>query len=254
MLTAPLIRFKAGDHICVFYRDEAYLLELLGSYIKQGLRNGERCFCAQKAEMTEQLKATLAFMGVDVIAEMRRGSLEIHTEREVYFPHGAFTSSALMQLLKTATIDAKKQGFTGLRTAGEMSWALNGLCDCDQLLEYETLVNQTFPDRPAIGMCQYDMRRFPQDVLESVLHQHRSALTQSGLTHSTFTIRHREYLADIVADRGAASRKFYYVAQPRDSKEILGWGAHATFDGAVLQAESLLGELASGAKHRCPHE
>ncbi len=39
----------------------------------------------------------------------------------------------------------RKQGFAGLRTAGEMGWAMRGHNECDEILEYEKLVEKWFP-------------------------------------------------------------------------------------------------------------
>src|SRR5260370_22128379 len=97
--SAPLFRLKHGNHICVFYRDETYLLETLAPYIADGLRNGERCFCAQKPHMVKRLHTGLKYIGVDVQRETKRGALEIRTDNEVYLAAAAFSSQATMQAL-----------------------------------------------------------------------------------------------------------------------------------------------------------
>ena len=43
-----LVQFKRGDHICIFYRDQHSLVQMLAHYFAAGLRNNERCFCVQK--------------------------------------------------------------------------------------------------------------------------------------------------------------------------------------------------------------
>jgi MEDS: MEthanogen/methylotroph, DcmR Sensory domain len=245
MLTAAtqLLRFKSGNHICVFYRDESYLLDLLAPYLAEGLQRGEKCFCAQKREHVEQIKERLVYLGINLNDELRRGSLEIHTQDEVYFSTGAFSPEEMMRLLNKAITGAKASGFTGLRTAGEMSWAAYGRCDCDQLLSYEAQVDEAFPGQPVVGMCQYDMRCFSPEVLARVLERHSSGLAETGSRHSTFTIRSSGYLADVIADRKDPRSRFYYVAQASNSADVLGWGTEASFDNAVLSAESLLTAL-----------
>ena len=111
--SAPLFRLKHGNHICVFYRDETYLLDILAPYIADGLRNGERCFCAQKPDMVKRLHTALKHIGVDVQREIKRGALEIRTDNEVYLGGGNFDPEAMMQVLETSITDSVKQGFTG---------------------------------------------------------------------------------------------------------------------------------------------
>src|SRR5581483_11719862 len=155
-----LFQFKHGDHICVFYRTSESLREVLVPYIAEGLRRGERCFCAQTPEICKQLVFDLRFLGVDTDSAIRRGALEIHTVDEVYFPNRKFEPNVMMDLLLHSMEDAWRQGFSALRTAGELAWASEGGTDCDQLLAYEKLVEEIFPGKLVLGMCQYNVDKF----------------------------------------------------------------------------------------------
>ncbi len=243
--SAPLFRLKHGNHICVFYRDETYLLETLAPYIADGLRNGERCFCAQKPHMVKRLHTGLKYIGVDVQRETKRGALEIRTDNEVYLGGGNFDLEAMMQVLETSIADSVKQGFTGFTFAGEGSWAAEGREN--QLIEYERMIDAAYEKKPAIIICQYATNLFSDQTLRGALESHRLALTETmaGANHSSLTIRRADYAVDIVADRENPRTKFYYVAQQRGSNDIIGWGWEASFDDAVREGESLVHELAT---------
>jgi hypothetical protein len=243
--SAPLFRLKHGNHICVFYRDETYLLDTLAPYIADGLRNGELCFCAQKPYMVKRLHTGLKHIGVDVQREIKRGALEIRTDNEVYLGGGNFDPEAMMQVLETSITDSVKQGFTGFRFAGEGSWAAEGRED--QLIEYERMIDAAYEKKPAIIICQYATNLFSDKTLRGALESHRLALTETmaGVNHSSLTIRRGDYAVDIVADRENPRTKFYYVAQQRGSNDIIGWGAEPSFDDAVREGESLVRELAT---------
>ena len=156
----------------------------------------------------------------------------------------------MMEMLERSIKDAMAAGFTGFRTAGEMSWALkdtrcqDGNC-CDQLLNYEKLVQAVYPGKPAIGICQYPLGRFSSSVVTSVLAAHRMALeeTMAGLNHSTLTIRQGNYLADIVTDRLSPGNAFHYVVQGRGSFDVLSWGVEPTLEEAVSHSGSIMAEL-----------
>jgi MEDS: MEthanogen/methylotroph, DcmR Sensory domain len=243
----PLVQFKCGDHICLFYRDEAVLAETLAAYLATGLRNGERCFCAQKSSFIPRLKQALKRVGVDVPREIMRGALDIHTEEEVYFAEGHFEPESMMALLERSIEQAHADGFTGFRTAGEMSWVLKGTEErpndhCDQLIHYEKLVQAAFPGKTAIGLCQYPIHDFPPHVLNEVLDSHRVTLeeTMVGSNHSTLTIRSGGYLADIVTDRVNPGNAFHYVIQKSGDAEVLSWGVEPTIERAMISSESIL--------------
>ena len=248
----PLVQFKRGDHICLFYRDEKMLVQTLAAYLAAGLNKGERCFCAQKPHLIPQIFAALESLGIDAGAETSKGALEIHTEDEVYFPGGSFEPQTMIEMLERSIDEAIAGGFTGFRTAGEMSWALkdtrcrDGNC-CDQLLRYEKMVQESYPGKPAIGICQYPLNGFPRRVISLVLEAHRMALeeTMADSNHSTLTIRQGNYLADIITDRLNPGSAYHYVVQGQDSFDVLSWGVEPTMEQALSCSGSIMAELAT---------
>lgn len=243
--SSSVVQFKRGDHICVFYRDPGTLLETLAPYLADGLRKGERCFCAQKPQMIPRLFRSLQAHGVDTEREVRRGALEIHSEDEVYFPGGKFEPQVMMDMLLHSIQDSLRRGFSGFRTAGEMSWALSGREGCDQLISYEKMVAAGYPGQPAIGICQYPVHEFPPKTLEEVIATHRIALEQTvvGDNHSMLSIRRGDYIADIVADRYEPATAFHYVVQQLGARDVLGWGVEASMDAAMHASESVIDDL-----------
>jgi len=248
--SSSVFQFKQGDHICVFYRDSSTLLETIAPYLVDGLRNGERCFCAQKAAMVPRLRLALETLGVDTHQEIKRGSLEIHTEEEVYFVNGKFQPEAIMETLERSIDESLRQGYAGFRTAGEMSWAVCGSSSCDQLLEYERMVDNAYPDRAAIGICQYPVQDFSREVLEEVIAAHRLALEETMVSrnHSALSLRYGDYVADIVADRFDPATAFHYVVQRHRSTEVLGWGIESDMDQAMQASQSIITDLSRPAK------
>ena len=239
---SPLFQFKHGDHICVFYRSEDALMEVLSPYIAQGILRRERCFCAQRPETLKRLIYDLRFLGIDVDREIARGTLELHTEDETYFPNRVFEPSTMMDMLLRAIETARNEGFTGLRTAGEMSWAVRGRNACDQILAYENLVDEIFPGKSATGLCQYSVNDFDPETLDCVLENHKMHLAESDSSlHSSVSIRQGRCNVEIVVDKFVVDPPHYYVVQPhRKRSEVLGWGVAPTFDDAAARAEQLV--------------
>ncbi len=61
----------------------------------------------------------------------------------------------------SAPIDeAVLSGFSASRTAGELSWAVEGRDECDRLVAYEQKVQASYPRKRAAGMCMYPIRSF----------------------------------------------------------------------------------------------
>jgi hypothetical protein len=180
------------------------------------------------------------------------GALEIHPLEDVYFMGGHFDPSRMIAMLERSIDDSLAKGFAGFRTAGELSWALDdgsgsGNRYCDQLVEYEEMVQAAYPSKAAVGLCQYPAHRFPQEVIDSVLAAHRMALeeTMVSTNHSTLTLRSGSYFADIVADRMNPASAFQYVIQKRGEPDVLSWGVEPTIDQAIRSSESVFSSMPS---------
>lgn len=240
MFGDSLFQFKHGDHTCVFYSDITSLLEILTPYIVEGLRNNERCFCAQRPEVLRALSNDLSFLGISVDREVKRGALELHTTNEVYFPNMRFEPVVLMELLERSIEDSVRAGFTGFRPAGDLSWAVEGRDECDRLIDYEQLVEASYPGKPVHGICQYPVKRFKLEVLKRVIDAHRKVIDNSGTTSSnvSLSIRDSNCDAEIVVNKLTVQPSYQFVVE-RHRGDILGWGQTASFDAAIHNIQAL---------------
>ena len=241
---APLFQFHHGDHICVFYRSETALLEILTPYIAEGLRKNERCFCVQSNEVIRRLTLDLQFIGVNVEREISRGALQFYTENEIYFEGGSFDGEGMIRRLMRSIENAMKEGFSGFRTAGELTWAA-GETHCKQVVGYEKMVQQCFPGKCAVGLCQYRMNAFDPTVLEALLETHRMHLIEPDKESRFASIQIGQglYATEIVADKVASHPNYYYVVQDRRPKQVIGWGVTDDFESANTEAQKLVEQL-----------
>jgi two-component system, sensor histidine kinase PdtaS len=231
---SSLFQFKNGDHTCVFYRSDKELMEVLTPFVADGLRRGERVFCAQRPEILKRLTHDLIFLGLNPDYERESGALDLLTEEEAYFPHSQFEPLAMMDMLIRSIYTARAKGFTSFRSAGELSWAVQGRNECDRVVGYEKLVEEYYPGRPAIGLCQYPMDKFEPSVLRAVLASHRMQIsdTSPGSNHCSIHFRNEGWTAEMVADKITTEPRYYYVVQHSQPFEIAGWGVSNDFDSA----------------------
>lgn len=215
---------------------------MLVPYILEGLAKREKCFCAQQPQVIPRIVESLQARGIDVSELLRAGELELHDARDVYGKDGQFDPKKMMERLEAAIIAAREAGFVGLRTAGDLRWAATGDTSCDRIIAYERLVQDAFPNRPATGLCQYDLSSFTPEVRERVVGQHQMSIqTARGETrHTVLSILRDAYLLDIVADRKDPTAVVYYVLQERSKPDVLGWGYAASVGEAISAGESLL--------------
>jgi hypothetical protein len=243
---SSLFQFKNGDHTCVFYHSVDELMQVLTPYIADGLRRGERCFCAQKPEVLKRLVDDLSYLGIDPEKEILSGALDLRGLDDIYLPNGRFEPEAMMDMLVRSIRDAHDQGFESFRSAGEMSWTVEGVEAhdlCDLVIRYEKMVDEYYPGKPAIGLCQYQIEKFRPEVLQSVVQAHRieMAETAANSSLSSMSIRNGRWTAEVVADKTRANPCYYYVVQNRQPQEVIGWGVAPNFESATTRIDQLAG-------------
>jgi len=206
-----------GTHLCLLYRSEEERQAVLTEYIRRGLEAGERVLYIADTPGGLEIREFLQKAGIDVREAERRDQLRFITAEEAYLREGRFDPKAMLDLLREDTKEALDQGFTGLRATGEMTWALRGFPGSERLIEYEALLNDFFPGSACIGLCQYDVRRFPPEILLDVLRTHPVAAIGTHLHENPFYIPPEEFLRG-VADEVTLGR---WLGTLEDRRKIL---------------------------------
>lgn len=171
--------FRQGEHICALYETEDEQLAVAAAYLADGLRAGQRVFyVADSPAALERFRSALNRQGIKVEAMVKRGALIESTHDEAHLEGGCFDSERMLRLLNEAMENALKDGFAGLRTCGDMSWLLREPAGAHQVVEYESLLNQFFHGVLGAGMCQYDLKRLPRELIDSALATHTSIIVE----------------------------------------------------------------------------
>src|SRR5918997_914814 len=164
--------FKRGDHICAIYSTTEELIREVARFLAEGLRNRERSWYVGSGDEMDSLRDALRKLGIDVAAETKRKALQLISGDAAYAVHGTFNPEATIQIFNDAIEQAYTDGFTGFRAAAEMSWALNCADGAHQVIVYEALLKSLFVSCRAIGLCLYDRKRMPLDVINGALCTH----------------------------------------------------------------------------------
>jgi signal transduction histidine kinase len=90
--------------------------------------------------------------------------------------NGFFEPEAMIQILGKRVEESIARGFTGMRGSGEMTWALGTEQGCERFIEFEALLNDFFPGKPFVAICQYNMQRFDASTTIDVLRTHHHAV------------------------------------------------------------------------------
>ena len=107
-----------------------------------------------------------------------KGQIEILDASQWYTKSGEFDAAEVVQGWVEKEEQAIKNGFDGLRLAGNTFW-LEGR-DWKAFLEYEATVDSVIGQHRMIAICSYSLDRCTAAEVIEVVRNHQSALIRSG--------------------------------------------------------------------------
>ena len=178
------MKLGPGDHVCSLYDTDERMAATVASFLADGLARGERCWYVPSNGETDRVRTALKRRGVDVKTESRRSALRLLDSHATYTVHGGFDPEQTMRVFSEAIERALSDGFNGFRAAADMSWALAIDNGTELLIVYEALLRRLFSTSPATGLCLYDRRRMPLQVVNGALLTHPIVEVSGGFSRN----------------------------------------------------------------------
>lgn len=114
-------------------------------------------------------------VGFDVSKAVKNKSLRIFEMNATYLPHGQFVTEYMLSNVSSFIENAKEEGYSGLRTAGEMCWTMKHEEAVAAAIDYEHKVNNLAPpDSNFIGLCLYPMQNEDNKIIHGAVRSHPS--------------------------------------------------------------------------------
>lgn len=189
----PGVRLTPGAHICAFFRGPEERDELLVPYLREGLRAGDMCLCVtDDPDADAAVRALLA----DEEPSAPPGRLQTMCSESTYLADGQFVVDRMLDFWETAVGGAiVRDGWTSVRSVGEMTWALSGKPGVDGLLAYESRLNLFLPRYPNVALCLYDLERFSDgEIVLEILRTHPAVFFGGQLLENPWYTEPHDYL------------------------------------------------------------
>ena len=162
-------------------------MKLLAQYFHEGLEKGELCVFAS-SESVDNVIDAFRQAGLFVADPLTRGALQIIAMNDTYLPHGKFVAHYMLHNVASFIEDARDQGFTGLRTAGEMEWISEHPEFQHAAAKYEADVTDLGKgEGQFIGMCMYPMSH-DTTILQDALRTHPTLMYDGRLRMNPYVL------------------------------------------------------------------
>jgi len=103
---------------------------------------------------------------------LESGQLEIVPVGKLIGASGVFDPSKVADRILQAADRALEDGYSRLRIAGEMTWALGSQIDIAALVEYELKLTMLAVRGKCTSLCQYNVYRFDAQSLHEIWQNH----------------------------------------------------------------------------------
>jgi DcmR-like sensory protein len=190
-------------HICAFFNgmDEHY--RVLRSFIKDGLEHGERAFHLVDPERREDHLRRLGDAGIDVDEAVASGQLEVHPWEDGPLRGERFDQDTWLAGFEDVLRSGPAAGYATTRFLAQMEWALVDLPGVDDLIEFETRVNDVVPRYDDLVICAYDLSKFGASTVMYALRTHPVVIIGGLLQENPFYVDPQELLVELREQRPA---------------------------------------------------
>ena len=203
MKTAPApIRFAGSElgvsrHVCAFFdsREEGY--RVLLPFIDDGFRCGDKAVhVVNPGERSDHIDR-LAALGIDVDAAKRSGQLEVRTSTETYLRDGRFDKERMLESFEKMASGSSDSAFPLSRIVCQMDWASEDRTQLDDLIEFESRVNDVWRHHDDAVICVYDLAKFGGDMVVHMIRTHPMIVIGGMLHRNPFFVPPEQFLADL---------------------------------------------------------
>ncbi|WP_435175826.1 MEDS domain-containing protein [Halorussus sp. AFM4] len=184
-----------NDHFAHVYETPAEKFEAAVPFVRHGLDRGEQIAYVVDQSTEDEVRTTLRDAGIDVEAALDSGALTFYTVDETYLRDGSFDPDEMIRFYADATAAATEE-FEALRLVAEMSWIREDATTVEQLMEYESKINDLFDTEDVLAICQYDRDLFAPEVINNIVRTHPHLIYDGAACHNFYYTPPEELFGD----------------------------------------------------------
>lgn len=196
-------RLERATHICAFFDSSEQELDCLVPYFSEGLGQGEQVVTIRDPGDCERHVADLRARMPAIDEPLASGQLRVLTFEDTYLRDGRFESESMYRMLQGVVGEDGAGPYKRVRTCGDMTWALRDMPGTDELMEYESRVNQLTAEHDCTLLCVYDVNRFSGRAIMDVIATHPMVIIGDRVYENAYYVEPQRFLQTLLR-RGSA--------------------------------------------------
>jgi hypothetical protein len=200
-----LARSQLGEarHVCAFFNSEDEEYRVLLPFIQEGFKCGDKAVhVINQNQRTDHLQR-LTGVGIDPIAAEKAGQLEVRTNSDVYIREGRFDQDRMLQVFEQLASGNAKGDFPLSRIVCRMDWVVEDRSYVDDVIEFESRVNDVWRRHDDAVICTYHLSKFGGDAVIDIMRTHPLIIIGGILQQNPFFVPPEEFLREFRERRAA---------------------------------------------------
>ena len=193
-------------HVCAFFNSDEEEYRVLLPFIKDGLNCGDKAVHVLNPDQRQDHIHRLAAAGIDPAGAQQSGQLELRVNKEVYLPDGRFDQDRMLQVFEQLASGNTPGGFPLSRICCRMDWAVEDRSHVDDVIEFESRVNDVWRRHDDAVICTYHLGQFGGDAVIDIMRTHPLVIVGGILQHNPFFVPPDEFLREFRQRRAGRSR------------------------------------------------
>jgi hypothetical protein len=189
---------KRRCHACAFFHDREEEYRLLLPFVQEGFEQQDKIFQIVDARHRNERLRRIGALGIDLAAAEQSGQLEVRAWENAHLREGRFDQYAMLTLVEEVLGKGKEQ-FGLTRFWANMEWSLEDFPGVDDIVEYESRLNDVTSRFDDVVVCTYDLNRFSATVVMDILRTHPQVIVGGILQENPFYVPPEQFLGELRA-------------------------------------------------------
>jgi len=189
-------QLRETRHVCAFFNNDEEEYRILLPFIMDGLESGDKAVHVLNPEQRQDHLQRLTSAGVNPAAAQQRGQLELRTNTEVYLQDGRFDQDRMLEVFEQLASGNAGGGFPLSRICCRMDWAVEDRSHVDDVIEFESRVNDVWLRHDDAVICTYHLGQFGGDAVIDIMRTHPMVIIGGILQQNPFFVPPDEFLRE----------------------------------------------------------
>ncbi|MBS1795509.1 MAG: MEDS domain-containing protein [Acidobacteria bacterium] len=195
----PFAGSELGEwrHVCAFFNSDDEEYNVLLPFIRDGFACGDKAVHIVNQSQRENHLQRLSEAGIEFGQAQRCGQIEVRSNTETYLLDGQFDQDRMLGVFEQMVSGRESEKFPRSRIVCQMDWAAASERHVEELIEFESRVNDLWQRHPDVVICTYRLGKFSGDTVIDIMRTHPMIIIGGILQHNPFYVPSEEFLHEI---------------------------------------------------------